>query len=279
LSLKKAKNDPKVMWGLADQALGKDRPSLPASVTGVDGNTTTTPLEATKAVNRFFVDKVDALCVKALLPRVDAPDFSREVPDVTGDVPDNRQEVCDNPQEVSNNPQKVSDNRQEVDNDDTSQRCVPKFYFKFLNAKRISKRIKGLNNTEALGMDGIPTSVLKKGVEVPARPISHLVNWSMAGGRVPAAYKIGRVHPIHKGKGKPRKDPASLHPVSILLALSKVLESHVKDNLEEHLRKVNGLPPKKVLHLCAGSRAGGLAVGSSRRQSHWLYGLQLKHHV
>jgi hypothetical protein len=57
-------------------------------------------------------------------------------------------------------------------------------------------------------MDNIPTSVLKNGVEVLAGPISHLVNRSMAEGRVPANFKIGRVHPIHKGKGKPRKDPA-----------------------------------------------------------------------
>jgi hypothetical protein len=64
----------------------------------------------------------------------------------------------------------------------------------------------------------------------------------MAEGRILAAFKIGRVHPIHKGKGKPRKDPAFYRPVFILPALSKVLESHVKDNLEDHLRKVNGLP-------------------------------------
>jgi hypothetical protein len=45
LSLKQAKNDLKVLWGLADQALGKDRPCLPASVNGMDGNPMTTPLE------------------------------------------------------------------------------------------------------------------------------------------------------------------------------------------------------------------------------------------
>jgi hypothetical protein len=84
--------------------------------------------------------------------------------------------------------------------------------------------------------------VLKKGVEVLAIPISHLVNQSMAEGRVPASFKIRKVHPIHKGKGKPQEDPASYCPVSILPALSKVLESHVKDNLEDHLRKVNWLP-------------------------------------
>jgi hypothetical protein len=69
----------------------------------MDGNPTTTPLEAAEAVNRFFVDKVDALqAAKALLPRVDAPDVSEEVPDVTGDVPDKPQEVSNDPQEVGN---------------------------------------------------------------------------------------------------------------------------------------------------------------------------------
>jgi hypothetical protein len=92
-----------------------------------------------------------------------------------------------------------------------------------------------------LGTDGIPTSVLKKGVEVLAGPISHLVNRSLAEGRLPAAYKIGLVHPIHKGKGKPREDPGSYRPVTILPAMSKVLETIVKGNLEEHLKRVNGL--------------------------------------
>jgi hypothetical protein len=111
-----------------------------------------------------------------------------------------------------------------------------------VNAKKIAKTIKGLNNTEALGMYGIPALVLKKGVEILAGPISHLVNRSMAEGWVPAAIKIRLVHSIHKVKGKTGEDPASYRPVSILSSLSKVLKSHMKGNLEEHLKKVNGLP-------------------------------------
>jgi hypothetical protein len=113
---------------------------------------------------------------------VDAPDISEEVHDVTRDVPDDPQEVCDDLQEVGNNPQEVSDVQQEVDDNVTYRRHVPKFNFKFLNAKKISKTIKGLNNTEALGMDGIPMSVLKKGVEFLAGPIWHLVNRSITEG-------------------------------------------------------------------------------------------------
>jgi hypothetical protein len=57
LSLKKASNNPKVLWQLADQALGKDRPSLPASINGANGPTTT-PMEASEVMNHFFIDKV-----------------------------------------------------------------------------------------------------------------------------------------------------------------------------------------------------------------------------
>jgi hypothetical protein len=184
LALKKACNDPKVLWHLADQALGKDRPSLPTSITGANGPTTT-PMEAADVMNKYFIDKVDDLQKKAL--------FSEETPDVAGEVPHVRQEV--------------DGALQEADNDImTSSHVPPSFHFKFANAKRTLEAIKGLNNTEALGTDGIPTSVLKKGVEVLVGPISHLVNRSLAEGRVPAAFKIGLFHPIHKGKGKPQED-------------------------------------------------------------------------
>jgi hypothetical protein len=45
LSFKKACNNPKVLCHLADQAPGKDRPTLPASITGANGPTET-PMEA-----------------------------------------------------------------------------------------------------------------------------------------------------------------------------------------------------------------------------------------
>jgi hypothetical protein len=50
-------------------------------------------------------------------------------------------------------------------------------------------------------------------VEVLSGPISHLVN---------EAFKVGKVFPVFKGKGKQRKDPSSYRPVFILPALSKV---------------------------------------------------------
>jgi hypothetical protein len=76
-------------------------------------------------------------------------------------------------------------------------------------------------------------------VEVLAGPISHLVNRSLAEGRVPKVFKVGKVFPVYKGKEKAREDPASYQPVSILPAMSKVLETSVKADLERHLARVD----------------------------------------
>jgi hypothetical protein len=333
LSLTKANNDPKVLWSLADEALRKDRPSLPASITGANGPTTTF-MEAAEVMNKFFVDKVDDLRKKALLPRADAhvtattlrpclvehgvahvtatklptpmsrrsrprvpedaPEVPEEVPDVAGDVPHVRQDACQVPQEVGNVAQEVKDVRQKVndvwqgptDNDVTSRRYVhnvPKFLFKFANAKKTTKTIRGLNNREALGVDNIPTSVLKKGVEVLAGPVAQLINMSLAEGKVPAQFKIGRVHPIHKGKGKPREDPASYRPVSILPALSKVMETHMKEDLEGHLGKVNGLPgsqygfrPKTSCTSPLAQAQAGWMLGAAKGQVEGLMAFDLR---
>jgi hypothetical protein len=46
----------------------------------------------------------------------------------------------------------------------------------------------------------------------------------------------------------------------------------VKEDLEGHLKRVNGLPGSQY-GFCAGSRAGRLAVGSSKRPGCWPHGL------
>ncbi len=116
------------------------------------------------------------------------------------------------------------------------------FGFSFANAAKISRIIRSLGNTTALGNDGIPTAVLKLGVDCLAGPVSHLVNRSLSNGRVPKGFKEGRIIPVHKGKGKAVTDPASYRPVSLLPAMSKVLELVVKEDLDSFLLKTGGLP-------------------------------------
>jgi cell division protein FtsL len=91
------------------RALGKDRPSLPASITGANGPTKT-PMEAAEVMNQFFLDKVDNLGKKALLPRL-----PEETPDVAGDVLHVQQETVQVPQEATHITQEVAHVAQEVD--------------------------------------------------------------------------------------------------------------------------------------------------------------------
>lgn len=117
-----------------------------------------------------------------------------------------------------------------------------RFSFSFANAGKIARIIRKLSNTTALGVDDIPTSVFKKGVETLAGPISHLVNRSLADAMVPTGFKHARVIPVYKGKGKAASDPSSYRPVSILPAMSKILELVVKEDLDKYLDRVQGLP-------------------------------------
>ena len=50
------------------------------------------------------------------------------------------------------------------------------------------------------------------------------------------------VHPVHKGHGKDHREPSSYRPISILPALSKVLEIVVRDALLDHLEARGVLP-------------------------------------
>jgi hypothetical protein len=222
--LHKADNNPKVLWMLANSALGKPQSSLPASLV-VDGHITVGNAEAAKTMNDFYINKVDKL--RADIRKVSSP---------TSDWP----------------------------------KSTAPFAFSFASARKIAKTVLALKNTDALGLDGIPVSVLKKGIEVLASPIAHLINPSLASGVVPSGFKIGCVIPIHKGKGKSTTDPASYRPISILPALSKVLEAVVKSDLEGHLAVVDALPNSQF-----GFRAGrSSTVAITTSHAQWLRGSQ-----
>jgi hypothetical protein len=102
--------------------------------------------------------------------------------------------------------------------------------------------ISGLKTTAALGRDGILVSILKMGSDVLAGPNSHLVNKLLATGIVPEGFKTDLIHPVYKGGGKSRREPASYRPVAILCAMSKVFETVAKEDLEAFMKANNVLP-------------------------------------
>jgi hypothetical protein len=227
--LNSAADDPRVLWELANAALGKPKATLPKTLQRPDGNKTVDDKDSANLMAGYYVNKVLNLGKDiADAPAAPTPAWPPEA----GRGQD--------------------------------------FSFSFASAGKVAKTIKGLKSTEALGVDGIPVSVLKKGVALLSSPLAHLVNRSLATGVVPAVFKIGRVCPVHKGGSKPRDDPASYCPVSILPAMSKILESLVKSDLEKFFSITDALPGSQ--HGFRTGRSCTTALGSAH--SGWLGGIR-----
>jgi hypothetical protein len=272
-TLSKASSDPGVLWQLANDALGKAPASLPPALVNAAGNMTSGKREAAETINSYFISKVDSVraasesaASDAIHPATDASDSAVDSADKATDVPDLATEVADKARDPANKATDVPDQARE---------SAKSFEFTFATAGKIAKIIRGLKATEAMGIDDVPTSFLKKEVEVLAGPISHLVNHSLAEGRVPEAFKVGKVFPIFKGKGKAREDPASYRPVPILPAMSKILETSVKADQEDHVARVNGLPGAQYgfRHHCTGTRARRVAHQRQEGAGCWHHGL------
>jgi hypothetical protein len=257
-TLAKASRDPRVLWQLANNALGKAPPSLPPGLVNATGSMTSGKREAAETINPFFFfSKVDSL--QAASESADMASNNthpaRETDDSAVHANDQATDLANLARETAKPMEKTA------------------FEFTFATAGQIAKIICGLKSTEAMGIDDIPTSILKKGVEVLAGLISHLVNRSLAKGRVSEAFKVSKVFPVYKGKGKVREDPASYPPVSILPAMSKVLETSIKADLERHLDSVNGLPraqygfrPKRSCTSALAQAHTGWLTGAEREQ-------------
>jgi hypothetical protein len=140
-----------------------------------------------------------------------------------------------------------------------------RFSFKFVSAGDVTRIIKELKNTKAEGVDSIPTDVWKKGVVVLAGPIAKLCNISLSTGVFPDLFKEALVHPVHKGGGKDHREPGSYRPISILSALSKVLEVVVRDALMAWLDLKGVLPDSQF-----GFRPGrSVAMALACAQADW----------
>ena len=115
-----------------------------------------------------------------------------------------------------------------------------------MTAGDITRIVRELKCTKAEGVDKIPTEVWKKGIVILAGPIAKLCNISLSTGVFPDLFKQALVHPVHKGDGKDHREPGSYHPISILPALSKVLEVVVRDALMDWLDAKEVLPDSQL---------------------------------
>ena len=97
------------------------------------------------------------------------------------------------------------------------------FKFQFVSVDHVQQIIRKMKTSASTGMDGISSKILKLVTEEVSPSVSLLVNTSFSTGTFPKAFKVAKVIPIFKNKGK-REDKSNYRPVSNLSTIGKVIE-------------------------------------------------------
>ena len=103
--------------------------------------------------------------------------------------------------------------------------------------------IKSLKSKSTPGYDGISGRILKLGIRFISKPLTYICNKSMEAGLFPDRCKLAIVRPIYK-KGD-REEINNYRPVSLLPAISTILEIIMLKRLESHLERNKILIPEQ----------------------------------
>ena len=110
------------------------------------------------------------------------------------------------------------------------------FNFKTISNMDTLKIIKDLGNTTSSANDRLDSLSLKHGASILHGPITHIINCSIKTSKFASRWKIGKLLPLHKGKGLNPNDPKSYRPISLLPVIGKiterVLQSQILDFME-----------------------------------------------
>ena len=82
--------------------------------------------------------------------------------------------------------------------------------------------MKNLKRKKAQGLDDFPPGLLKDAASLIAQPLTYVINMSLSEGVIPTEWKAAKVTPLHKSG--PRTELENYRPISVLPALSKILE-------------------------------------------------------
>ena len=98
------------------------------------------------------------------------------------------------------------------------------FEFKTITNIDTLKIIKELGNTTSSAHDRLDSLALKHGASILHGPLTHIINTSIKTSKFATRWKIGKLLPLHKGKGLNPSDPKSYRPISLLPVIGKVIE-------------------------------------------------------
>ena len=126
--------------------------------------------------------------------------------------------------------------------DITAQREIrPPFRFKEVTERSVLAQLRRLKIGKATGLDNIPARLLKNNAVIIAKHLARIINASLQRGKIPSAWKRACVIPLFKKGSVMNMD--DYRPISVLPAISKLLEREVHKQLSKYLKEYKILSP------------------------------------
>lgn len=127
--------------------------------------------------------------------------------------------------------------------ENSTNRVERELRWKYVTELEIKRIVNRMELKNSCGYDDIPIVVIKRNIDILAKPFSQLFNICLTENIFPDQLKIAKIIPIHK-KGS-KNDPKKYRPISLLPVLSKLLEKLIKARLLEHLKACNILSKRQ----------------------------------
>ncbi|CAI6353663.1 unnamed protein product [Macrosiphum euphorbiae] len=105
----------------------------------------------------------------------------------------------------------------------------------------VARTVGKLPSGKAPGPDLIPNEIIRTTFEKFPEVFVGCYNACLSEGSFPTPWKCAKLVLLHKGKGKPRNEPSSYRPISLLDGSGKVLERLLLERLIPHIDSVGAL--------------------------------------
>ena len=136
---------------------------------------------------------------------------------------------------------------------------VPSLKIQPVGRNTTLKYLQKIGNGVSFGYDGIDGFSLKIVADILVDPINFITNLSISKNKFANKWKIGRVIPLHKGKDLDKMIPSSYRPISLLPAVSKIIEKSVQVQIMDHMSQHKLW--NRNLHSYRGNHSTNTALG------------------
>ena len=197
--IENAKLDSRKIWNTLNELMGKKANQIP-SFLETEGNILTKPLDIANYLGDYFKNKIKKL----------------------------RDDMADT--------DKV-DISSELINDKIMKDKLCRFCFVNISIDRIQKYLSN-SPEKSSGVDNLEIQLLKPVSDLIAVPIAYIMNLSLSKGKCPVEWKTAKIIPLAKNTKEPFSGKNS-RPISLLPALSKIMEKIVYEQIQEYFSKNN----------------------------------------